>query len=125
MIEEAYVSYDIARRLKEKGFDGDCFVAYNANGNIESAMELYGEETITNGECSEGDIAASTQQMAMRWLREEKGIFIEISKTCDGTYYFTIWQGNKYNGLDDSIEYETYELAVAFGLLHVLTKIEL
>lgn len=94
MIEEAYVSQDIAMRLREKGF-------------------------------TEKPGFLPTQQMAMRWLREEKGIFIEINKTCDGTYYFTIWQGNNYIGLDDSIEFETYELAVAFGLLHVLTKIEL
>lgn len=72
MIKEAYVSFETAKLLKEKGFDSDCFVAYNANGNIESAMELYGEETITNGECSEGDITAPTQQMAMAWLREKR-----------------------------------------------------
>ena len=93
MIEEAYVSQDIAMRLREKGF-------------------------------REKPGFLPTQQMAMQWLREEKGIFIEINKTKDGTYFFSIWEGNIDRGLND-VEFETYELAVAFGLLFVLTKFEL
>lgn len=125
MIKEAFVSCDIAKRLKEKGFDGDCFVAYNANGNIESAMELYGEETITNGECSEGDIAAPTQQMAMRWLREAKGIFIKIDIDGSGYYNFNVYLNGSLYSTGEEMDFETYELAVAFGLLFVLTKMEL
>lgn len=65
-----------------------------------------------------------TQQRALRWLREEKGIFIEINKTRGGSYFFSIWEGNIDRGIND-IEFETYELAVAFGLLFVLTKMEI
>ena len=96
MIEEAYVSQDIAMRLREKGF-------------TEKAGFL------------------PTQQMAMRWLREEKGIFIQIIMAHDDNYDFRIWKNREYVVIDEefSMEYETYELAVAFGLLFVLTKMEL
>ena len=90
--------------------------------------EAYVSQDIATRLCEKGFTQEAgtlpTQQMAMRWLREEKGIFIEINRTCVGTYYFAIWQGNNYFGLDD-VEFETYELAVAFGLLFVLTKMDI
>lgn len=95
MIEEAYVSQDIAMRLREKGF-------------------------------TEKPGFLPTQQMAMRWLREEKGIFIQIIMAHGDNYDFRIWKNREYvNREDFLIEFETYELAVAFGLLFVLTKMEL
>lgn len=96
MIEEAYVSQDIAMRLREKGF-------------TEKAGFL------------------PTQQMAMRWLREEKGIFLQIVMGHGDNYDFRVWKNREYvvREEEDEIEFETYELAVAFGLLFVLTKMEL
>ena len=34
MIQEDYVSFETAKLLKEKGFDGECFAAYNGNGKL-------------------------------------------------------------------------------------------
>lgn len=97
MIEEAYVSQDIARRLREKGFSDE---------PIEGFMP--------------------TQQRAMRWLREEKGIFIQIVLADGENYNFRIWKNREYVNTEEfSMEYETYELAVAFGLLFVLTKMDI
>lgn len=119
-ITEQYVSFETAKLLKDKGFDGDCFVAYNANGNIESAMELYGEETIGNGECGEGDIAAPTQALAMRWLREVKNIHINIYwLSIRKQYHSEIIEGEK--GCDDNCD--TYEDAVEYALKYCLTKL--
>ena len=120
MVTEQYVSFETARLLKEKGFDGDCFAAYNVGGNIESAMELYGEETIGNGECGEGDIAAPTQALAMRWLREEKNIHIDIYwLSIRKQYHSEIIEGEK--GSDDNCD--TYEDAVEYALKYCLTKL--
>lgn len=98
MVGEAYVSQDIANRLREKGFNEE---------PIEEFMP--------------------TQQRAMRWLREAKGIFIEITKTEDGcNYEIGIWHKNEYLGSAFAeLEFETYELAVGFGLLFVLTKMDI
>ena len=68
MITEDYVSFETAKLLKEKGFDDfTCHSYYYKNGDIE-------EETRY-----EGDFGRPTLQMTMKWLREEKGVQIEIT----------------------------------------------
>lgn len=71
MIEEAYVNFETAKLLKEKGFDEKCFALYNHNGKlIQSGIRLNNTQV---GRV-EGSYSASTLQMAMKWLRKEKGI---------------------------------------------------
>lgn len=125
MIKEAFVSYDIALRLREKGFNEYGFAAYSKNC----------EDFITAGPIKNSDIedderffvTAPTQQMAMRWLREAKGIHIAVNLTKGGRNYETdIFKNGKFfSPAFEEMEFETYELAVAFGLLFVLTKMEL
>lgn len=98
MVEDAYVSQDIANRLREKGFNEE---------PIEGFMP--------------------TQQRAMRWLREQKGIFIAINLTRDGkNYEVDIYKdGRFYAAAYEDMEFQTYELAVGFGLLYVLTEMDI
>lgn len=63
MIEEAYVSFDTAKLLKEKGFDEECFRFYMPTGNGRWKYEHYHDFDISDR------IECPTQQMAMRWLR--------------------------------------------------------
>ena len=77
MIKEDFVSFELARLLKEKGFDGYCFMLYSKDGAIDNAMELYGEVSMCNGECSDDDIAAPTFQMAIKFLYG-KGILVNV-----------------------------------------------
>lgn len=77
MIQEQYVSFEVAKLLKKKGFDELCSKKYNVNKQIVFAgkqIELWqNSEFDNNEECS-----APTQQMAMRWLREIYKLHIEI-----------------------------------------------
>ena len=71
MITEDYVSYEVAKLLKEKGFD-------------EKTLSYYEDNVLCHGDWFEwnrsplGHIAAPTLQLAMKWLREEKRISIII-----------------------------------------------
>lgn len=87
MEKEQYVSFEVAKLLKEKGFDEECHHVYEGE-DIEWANILYGEDVLSN---SNDVISAPTQQMAMRWLREDKNIFIEISTSIDlnGRYHYS------------------------------------
>ena len=121
MITEDYVSFETAKLLKEKGFnisldskDWVCCM-YDENGNIH--WGVYDKNWYFR----------ITLQMAMRWLREEKGLFIEISVSVDlnGNYHYS------YSILDKECKYIrkgytsfewNYEEAVEAALLYVLQK---
>ena len=114
-ITEDYVSFEIAKLLKEKGFDKKyplipCYKEDNGEFiDIPTTLD-------TINYCF---IPAPTLQMAMKWLREVHNLSIEIyvlknfdKKICEYTY--TIMDLN-FPGSDDGIEccieYETYEQA--------------
>lgn len=67
MIDEDYVSFEIAKLLKEKGFDEDedCFGFYDEKGSIHFC-QTFGDIPYDEDTC----IDAPTLQMAMKWLRE-------------------------------------------------------
>ena len=84
MITEDYVSYEVAKLLKEKGFDEYCYKFYDYN-----SKEIY-KETLHCCNSRSDDYSAPTLQMAMKWLREVHNIFIEIGVSIDlnGDYHF-------------------------------------
>ena len=72
MVQEAYVSYEVAKLLKEKGFNESVRTFYTSDGKFEyCAFELN-----HNLDIGSGFTSAPTHQMAMAWLREEKNIDI-------------------------------------------------
>lgn len=70
MIKEAYVSFEVAKLLNERGFIQETLMVYNQNGNfmpngaIEDTYQVF--------------YSAPTHQMAMAWLREVHHIAINI-----------------------------------------------
>ena len=103
MIQEAYVSFETAKLLKEKGFDENTLMVYMSYGDLCKCNRYdsirnsnYNDITKNYFECT-----APTLQMAMKWLREEHNIFIEISTSIDlnGDYHFS------YTILDKECKY--------------------
>ena len=73
MTQEAYVSYEVAKLLEEKGFDTPSYITghvYSEHGTLQSNTSF---RSVKNNY-----ITACTQQMAMRWLREKHNIYISI-----------------------------------------------
>lgn len=74
MIDEAYVSFEIAELLKKKDFDETCDTSY-----LTHSKELYYFEYAScNSENNDEWITAPTLQRAMRWLREIHKLYIVI-----------------------------------------------
>ena len=74
-ITDDYVSFEIAKLLKEKGFDELCFALYNPEEElIQCGVKLSNTQV---GRVP-GSYSAPTHQMALKWLREVHNIFIEI-----------------------------------------------
>jgi hypothetical protein len=75
-MKEGYVKFETAKLLKEKGFDWDTDKVYER-----SLMA-----------CRYEDYPMPTQQMACKWLREEKGIHPELELCTDNEFSFTIYK---------------------------------
>lgn len=126
MIKEAYCSKEVAKLLKEKGFNIECNTAYYNDSLIDYTM--YGFYTMYSFDGALEFIYAPTHQMALQWLRDEHKIFIEIVVSLDlnGKYHYS------YNVLDSSIKYLRrgytnfdwdYEDAVEDALNYVLNDV--
>lgn len=80
MIKERYCSYEVARLLKEKGFDEECHHIY-VGVTLEWTNTIYGDDVISNNEIPYVDtdvITAPTHQMACDWLQETHNLFLNV-----------------------------------------------
>lgn len=123
MITEDYVSFEIAKLLKEKGFDEDTICVY-----IGRHLLIKGEGTISNA-TDMPIIPAPTHQMAMKWLREVHNIHITIDcNICDFFDFYSIIRIKSEESWKTYVEYEdegsnTYEEAVEKAVEYCLTNL--
>ena len=132
-MEEDYVSFEIAKLLKEKGFDESCYQKYDDEGYLSFNHVGY-----INAEKPTEDFSAlaPTLQMAMKWLREVHNLFIEIH-FCQDTYEDVCcevgWKEPTYNyrvigiGNNDTYyvdtDFNSYESACESAIKYCLISI--
>ena len=118
MIKERYCSFEVAKLLKEKGFDEPIQYFYKFD-----SKELYRGTVFTNTQIGDKFYNAPTHQMAMDWLREVHNIFIIIEPYSNTSCYFSLWEGDNYyeNLLKKS--FPSYEEAVEEALKYCLTEL--
>lgn len=127
-ITEDYVSFEVAKLLKEKGFNEDCRDSYDWGGN------LHLNTSSNNGSIKK--IAAPTLQMAMKWLREEHSIIIivepHIFNPQEGRttqFRFSVWVEDNYEDpyFDDPEHqfesFSTYEKTCDVAIKYCLTNL--
>lgn len=114
-----FVTFEIARKLKDKGFDLETSNVYERN-TLACRYEDYPKPTISQ---------------VLKWLREEKKIYVGISYmpkiisdegVMDDFYYPTfqkidLFEPMFFIGGDDN--YSTYEEAVLAGIEYVLDNL--
>lgn len=119
MITEDYVSFEIAKLLKEKGFDEPCKVWYS-----EYTSEFGGEKYINiefdNHNRFEENYKficpAPTLQMVMKWLRKIHNIFIVIEPHAydyinekNLSCVSSVWLGDNYYENPLAKDFPSYE----------------
>lgn len=115
MIKEQYVSFEVAKLLKERGFKEETHGNYYLGGKFDGKFE---ESSKVNwNKFFKTPIAAPTQQMAMRWLREVHDIKIMIRPYVDGTYSYEILNGFWY------VNFDSYEDAAEEAIKYCLENI--
>ena len=137
MIQGAYVSFELAKLLKKRGFDELCVRQYYTYWGEGGELKNYEhpvieEKMIRNSQIIDGDNAtAPTQQMVMSWLREVHKLYIEPFSIKDYDkkkveYTYSV-QDLGFPGSDDGIDtcktYDTHEEAVEAAIKYCLEKL--
>ena len=78
MTQEDYVSFEVAKLLKEKGFNGLCTAYYDYFTTDEFHCGYEPTDFNSIDTKIRKIVAAPTNQMAMKWLRENHKIYINI-----------------------------------------------
>ena len=119
-IKPAYVTFEQAKRLKEKGFDGPCTAFYdeednsnqiyyycNANRNVTGDISCWHDDllAVTNTELDElgafcykdeeetesyERLTAPEQHQIVEWLRINHGIWVRVEPDWDGMWWAQI-----------------------------------
>ena len=132
MITEDYVSFETAKLLKEKGFNEMTELAYGLeHGNIRSDLPV---SYWRNSEIGEYKFSCPTLQMAIKWLRKNYNIEIEISSNYENTEHNSIeysaivtkyifgGEAKTYPILNPS-RYDSYELAEEAAIKYCLENL--
>ncbi len=132
MIKEDYVSFEIAKLLKEKGFDVPC-LAYWFIGS--EAYEKFSDYPFNWNEVkSDLDwLSRPTLQMTMRWLREVHHYYIQVmldSWACGGHmgYYVVIQKTDSdfemmLQDVVNDVFYKTYEQSCEAAIKYCLENL--
>ena len=139
---EDFVSFELAKKLREKGFDlKEPFAMYNELGVFH---KLYSSAEFTRSydacfrayydydDFDERDFVAPTISQVMKWLRKEKDLHMEIVASAYG-YSYIISNTPSFGGADvkfsefegpnDGGAWDEWEEAALAGIEYVLNLI--
>ena len=130
-MEKEFVSYEIALKLKELGFNEPCFTYYcNINGNIRTGIvvSIYNAWTYAGTKKLETTLAPLYQQV-FKWLRNKYDIDFSVLTTYSR---YNENASKKYSGVIDDKSvftnigfYDTYEEAELACLDKLIEIVEL
>lgn len=133
MITENYVSFEVAKLLKEKRFDAECNYEYSIPVVEQGYVLQMFFKPIKNSELIDEAYTAPTLQMAMKWLRDEKHYYIQVMMdgwACGGRsgYYVVIQKTDSdfEMMLSDALGevfYQTYEEACEVAIKYCLENL--
>lgn len=137
MTEEAYVSFEVAKLLKEKGFEIDTDKGYwkiGKDGTMYFMSPVGAYTSDINDKFAfyrpADTYPCPTQQMAMRWLREVNNLFVDYEITLYGWNYSISAVSRDSNHEIIGVEnryfdsyYDTYEEAAEAAIKYCLENL--
>lgn len=141
-MNEDFAPFELAVKLKEKGFREKCLLHYESTGGFYSnSIDTYDRPNqeldysdflkCFNEGNSIGLIDAPTISQALKWLREEKLILIGLSPMQEYggdeviEWCSTVYKADKQGGLSwqEEFYYQSYEQAALAGIEYVLDNL--
>jgi hypothetical protein len=123
---EDFVNFDIAKKLKEKGFQEEClchYVGKNLVYNIERPItnnQLWFCHNKYDNIWHRYNIDAPTISQVLNWLRKEKKIYVSVEVEREDWFEYKIVQTTKNTRCNSTRVYETYDDAMIEGIKYVL-----
>ena len=127
MIHEEICTYEVCKLAKKKGFDWICLHYFRTKNK--DLFRVFPCEDWSN---IEDRINAPTQSLLQRWLREEKGVVVEVmclpTTRTNSKYEYKrniFWgsDGHYIEGEYGDEIFDTYELALEDAELYVLKNL--
>lgn len=137
MITEDYVSFEIAKLLKEKGFDEYCMYFYTLKDEgregYKSNKRMGEFAHNSDPDLKERAVSCPTLQMAMKWLREVHHYYIQVmldSWACGGHmgYYVVIQKTDSefemmLQDVRERVFYNTPEEAAEDAIMYIVENL--
>ena len=125
-----FVTFEIAKKLKEKGFDYKC-IAYYYGGRADVSIASLLPKDHNRSDSLYRKTSAPTIAQVLKWLREEKLILIGLFPIQEyGGDEMVEWCANIYktdnkSGLSwkKTLYYQSYEAAALAGIEYVLDNL--
>lgn len=128
MITEDYVSFEVAKLLKEKGFEGHSIITiYDedaANAYVKELIEKHLPYSSDDPKLKEFYYIKPTLQMAMKWLREIHRLHITIYSCSQESWMYRITKPHqKLEDGEYGEDFNSYEEAVEAAILYCLENL--
>ena len=90
---EYFVSLEVAKLLKEAGFDWKCNgVFISENGNQYAFIKADAACDNNNSKYNPYNISSPTLDVTQRWLREAKNCYVSVVADCDSSGVFILYE---------------------------------
>lgn len=123
-----FVDFEIAKKLKLKGFNEPCWNAINSfgctyrNGWLEYLYEQ-GNELFVQNDLKEGDYLLPTISQVLKWFRKNKSIYMYVKRDTYHLKFRYVFEKDKPRGETISEIYESYEEAANKGIEYLLDNL--
>ena len=121
-----FVSFEIAKKLKDLGFNEPFFFFYREDDKVKYVHHAnINKPLIYCNKVDDEVIIAPTISQVLKWLREEKKIYLELVIVVDGEYMCDIYKidARPIECLGSTEYSKTYEAAALAGIEYVLDNL--
>lgn len=121
---EDFITYELAVKLEEKGFkQGYNIFGFRPIFSDETTIRFISDIGAYTNEYFGENITAPTISQVLKWLREEKGIYVSVEVEREDWFEYKIVQTIKNTRTTGTRVYETYPEAILAGIEYVLDKL--
>lgn len=125
-MKENFVTYQIALKLKEKGFPqvkDNTLAMYNENGEWFSLATNLDEDEYWFENFDDRDCVCPTIEQVFTWLRKEHKLYVCIDLDMNKNWFYSIEGIDSDFSYTDTFDHTSYEGAAVSGICYILDKL--